>query len=120
MGEQYRLASPASFVTADDPPMFFFHGENDDLVPISQPEGMCQIMRQASVPVELYVVPSVGHIAAAMDPTAVDKCIVFLATQLQPRVRRENPPRESTQRQPRVSALPPSPVPSLAEHQEGS
>ena len=25
----YRDASPATFITADDPPMFFFHGEDD-------------------------------------------------------------------------------------------
>ncbi|TWU29292.1 alpha/beta hydrolase [Bythopirellula polymerisocia] len=88
MAEQYRLASPASFVTSDDPPMFFFHGENDDLVPITQPQGMCQIMQQAHVPAELYVVPKLGHIAAVMDHTALSKCIAFLNTQLK---RQESP-----------------------------
>ncbi len=82
LAEQYRLASPASFVTADDPPMFFFHGENDDLVPITQPQGMCQIMQHVHVPAELYVVPKLGHITAAMDRTALSKCIAFLSAQL--------------------------------------
>ena len=40
--EQYRLASPAAFVSADDPPMFFFHGEKDELVPLFSPQGMCE------------------------------------------------------------------------------
>ncbi len=82
LAEQYRLASPASFVTADDPPMFFFHGENDDLVPITQPQGMCQIMKHAHVPAELYVVPKLGHIAAAMDRTALSKSLDFFNSQL--------------------------------------
>ena len=83
MAEQYRLASPASFVTADDPPMFFFHGENDDLVPISQPQGMCRVLSQVSVPVEFYMVPKLGHIAAGMDRTALDKCVEFFVRQLE-------------------------------------
>ena len=29
--EKYRQASPAAFVTPDDPPMFFFHGEEDQV-----------------------------------------------------------------------------------------
>ena len=37
--EQYRLASPAAFVSADDPPMFFFHGERDELVPLVSPKA---------------------------------------------------------------------------------
>ena len=38
--EQYRLASPAAFVTADDPPIFFFHGESDQIVPLVSPTQM--------------------------------------------------------------------------------
>lgn len=83
VAEQYRLASPAAFVSPDDPPIFFFHAENDELVPLMSPRGMCQLMKQVDVPAELYVVPKVGHIAAAMDRTAVDKSIAFLSNYLQ-------------------------------------
>lgn len=83
VGEQYRLASPAAFVTADDPPMFFFHGENDDLVPIVSPQSMCRALQQVGVPAELYVVPRIGHNFAAMDRTALAKSIAFLAKNLQ-------------------------------------
>lgn len=80
--EQYRLASPAAFVSADDPPMFFFHGENDELVPLSLPEGMCASMTTCGCKAELYVIPAIGHTAAAMDRDAVEKSIAFLADQL--------------------------------------
>ena len=35
--DDYRDASPINFVTADDPPMYFFHGDSDELVPIRSP-----------------------------------------------------------------------------------
>ncbi|NOY42162.1 MAG: alpha/beta hydrolase [Planctomycetes bacterium] len=79
---QYRLASPAAFVTADDPPMFFFHGENDTLVPVDSPIAMCQQLNDAGVSAELYVVPNAGHVFAVMDRTALDKCATFLADKL--------------------------------------
>ncbi len=82
--DQYRLASPAAFVSADDPPMFFFHGEKDDLVPLNLPQGMCECMKGAGCSAELYVVPQIGHTAAAMDRTAVEKSIEFLAQHLKP------------------------------------
>ena len=84
-GEQYRLASPAEFVSADDPPMFFFHGEKDDLVPVASPISMCRSLSRVGVPAELYVVPNVGHIFAVLDRTALEKCAAFLAANLPPR-----------------------------------
>lgn len=80
--DQYRLASPAAFVTADDPPMFFFHGENDELVPLSLAKGMCEQLKLCGCSSDLYVVPMIGHTAAAMDRTAIQKGIDFLSQQL--------------------------------------
>lgn len=82
VGELYRLASPRAFVTGDDPPMFFFHGENDNLVPMLSPKAMCASLKAADVPAELYVVPKIGHIFAAMDHTALGKSVAFLAEKL--------------------------------------
>jgi acetyl esterase/lipase len=86
--EQYRLASPAAFVTPDDPPMFFFHGENDRLVPLASPEHMRQQLSRAGVPADLYIVPNLGHTAAAMDRGAIDRAIVFLEEHLKPQEQR--------------------------------
>jgi len=80
--EQYRLASPAEFVSADDPPMFFFHGEKDSLVPMSSPVMMCRDLKSVGVPSELYVVPNTGHVLAMLDRTALEKCATFFAEQL--------------------------------------
>ena len=80
--EQYRLASPASFVTADDPPMFFFHGENDDLVPLVSPQQMRDALTRVGVAADLYVVPRLGHIASCVDRGAIDRSIAFLGQHL--------------------------------------
>jgi acetyl esterase/lipase len=81
--DQYRLASPAAFITADDPPMFFFHGERDELVPLSLAQGMCDQLKLCGCSSDLYVVPMIGHTAAGMDRTAIQKGIDFLSQQLQ-------------------------------------
>lgn len=80
--EQYRLASPAEFVTEDDPPMFFFHGEKDNLVPLLSPQKMCESLSQLNVPAELYIVPDMGHNFAIFDRAALSKCVDFFTDQL--------------------------------------
>ena len=80
--DQYRLASPAAFISPDDPPMFFFHGEKDELVPVALARGMCEQLNLCGCSAELYVVPMIGHTAAAMDRTAVSKAIDFLSRHL--------------------------------------
>jgi acetyl esterase/lipase len=82
--EQYRLASPAAFITPDDPPFFFFHGEGDQMVPLVSPTQMRQELQAAGVSAELYVVPNVGHIACALNRTAVDRAVEFLEARLKP------------------------------------
>jgi acetyl esterase/lipase len=85
--EKYRLASPAAFVTPDDPPMFFFHGEKDRLVPLNSPEHMRQELAKAGVEADLYIVPNLGHTAAGMDRRAIDRAIAFLMEHLKPQER---------------------------------
>ncbi|MGI9430438.1 MAG: alpha/beta hydrolase fold domain-containing protein [Bythopirellula sp.] len=82
VGEKYRLASPRAFVTSDDPPMFFFHGENDNLVPMESPQAMCKSLQQVGVSANLYVVPKIGHNFAAMDRQALAKAVTFLQENL--------------------------------------
>jgi acetyl esterase/lipase len=84
MPEQYRLASPAAFVTKDDPPFFFFHGEHDDLVPIMSPTAMRAALTAAGVPADMYVAPKLGHIACCLNKPAIDKAVAFLETHLKP------------------------------------
>jgi hypothetical protein len=36
----------ANFITADDPPMYFFHGQQDLLVPVESPTEMVKLLRR--------------------------------------------------------------------------
>ena len=75
--EAYRVASPAAFVTGDDPPMFFFHGERDALVPIRSPQRMVELLTSSGVAAEIYTVEGRGHIAAVFDSDALAHAIAF-------------------------------------------
>ncbi|WP_291371833.1 prolyl oligopeptidase family serine peptidase [Cyclobacterium sp.] len=48
--EMYRLASPRTFITADDPPTLIFQGTIDSLVPVSQSDSLQLWLQQAGVP----------------------------------------------------------------------
>lgn len=81
--EVYRSASPASFVSPDDPPMFFYHGKRDTMVKIAEPTGMVAELKEAGVAATLYVVPEAGHIQAFLNRAAVTEGIRFLDRYLQ-------------------------------------
>ena len=74
----YRNASPAALVGPKSPPFFFYHGENDLLVPIEQPKQMLAALKKSGVQAELYIVPKTGHIAAFLNRQAIDEAIKFL------------------------------------------
>jgi len=80
----YRLASPAAFVTADDPPMFFFHGERDVLVPVLSPVGMQVLLNLAGVEATVHVVEGAGHFKTFFDRPAADLALKFLTEKLKP------------------------------------
>jgi acetyl esterase/lipase len=75
--DAYRDASPAHYVTSDDPPMFFFHGDSDELVPIRSPQKMVEQLRSAGVTTDFYTVKGAGHIPAALDQTARERALAF-------------------------------------------
>lgn len=91
--EAYRLASPTSFITRDDPPMFFFHGEKDILVPILSPLAMQGLLRASGVEAHLYTVAGAGHIAALFDEGARDASIKFLSRHLKTETAESGPTR---------------------------
>lgn len=76
--EVYHAASPRSFVTADDPPIFFYHGNGDTLVDIASPKGMMQDLETAGVPTGLYMIPEANHIQAIFDAPAGKEAMAFL------------------------------------------
>ncbi len=82
--ENYRRASPLRFVTDDDPPMFFFHGSRDGLVPRNSAEYLHDALLAMDIPSELFISQNRGHVGAYFDRTARDKAIDFLDHILKP------------------------------------
>jgi acetyl esterase/lipase len=80
--EAYELASPLKFVSADDPPAFFFHGEQDLLVPRLSAEAMVFSLKNAGVSASMHLVPKAGHLRAFFDADAIGKSIEFLDSHL--------------------------------------
>lgn len=77
LGELYLKASPIEHVTADDPPMLLYHGDADELVPISYASKMHQKLQQAGVDCEYMVLPGRSHIMAFVDTRGINRSIEF-------------------------------------------
>jgi acetyl esterase/lipase len=74
----YALASPLSFVTPDDPPIFLYHGADDWMVDASQAHRMLDALERAHVPATYLEVPG-GHLATFwFDEEPVRRAIDFL------------------------------------------
>lgn len=68
----YEEVSPYLHVSPDDPPMFFFHGDADELVDIRGAEEMVKALRKVGIPADLHVIKGGNHILAAMNPEALE------------------------------------------------
>ncbi|MFN7731354.1 MAG: alpha/beta hydrolase fold domain-containing protein [Pirellula sp.] len=78
----YREASPIEHVTPDDPPIFVFHGEDDQLVPIEYAERLKQRIEAAQVTLQYLTIPKKSHIMAFVDRSALDAAIDFFDVHL--------------------------------------
>ncbi len=76
---EYRAASPVTYVTANDPPVFLYHGGWDQLVPVDHALDYQKALEKAGVPNELYILRGRGHITAFLtDGPAVRAALDFL------------------------------------------
>lgn len=75
--DAYRIASPAAFVSSDDPPMFFFHGTRDLLVPAHSPQRMVSLLLKSQVPAEMHLITGAGHLEALFDQDTMQKALSF-------------------------------------------
>ncbi len=75
--DNYRNASPAAFITPDDPPMYFFSGVDDALVPIASPQKMVASLQKAGVTAEMHAIKNAGHLQALFDQSAIDNGFSF-------------------------------------------
>lgn len=59
--EAARFASPATYISKDDPPLLIFHGDKDKTVFLDQSEHFEKLSREAGLEVHLEIVPGAGH-----------------------------------------------------------
>ena len=90
--DAYEQASPNKYVTPDDPPMFFFHGAADDIVPIRSPKRMVERLKTAGVPVQFHEVPEAGHMGAAVDRATMFEALAFVERNLKAKTRADGEP----------------------------
>jgi len=77
--ERYAAASPIRHVSADDPPVFLYHGTLDAVVPVDHATDYKAALDRAGVRNELYLERGRGHVAAfLLDSGAVDAALDFL------------------------------------------
>lgn len=74
----YRDASPLTYCSGDDCPMFFYHGDNDLIVPPQASRIMCQRLKELGVETEFFTVEKQGHLITFIHPQARQAAIEFL------------------------------------------
>lgn len=74
-GEFARMASPASYVHANVPPVLIVHGQQDELVPPGQALAFTESLKKAGVPVTLRLVSNRGH--DVMNEESINEAIGF-------------------------------------------
>lgn len=80
--ERYKEASPITHLTRNDPPIFFYHGENDLLVPLTGVEKMVEKAKRMGVRCELMLVPQKEHILTFFDQDSFDRGLEFIEQQM--------------------------------------
>ncbi len=59
--ERYRVASPISYASADDPPVLTLQGDQDTLVPVEQAKELDEKMKAVGGSHTLIIFPGQGH-----------------------------------------------------------
>jgi len=81
--DTYRKASPYNYVTRDAPPFLFFHGTDDDLVPVDQSTRLADKLKGAGVPVQVVILDGERHgFGDANNQKAMRQMLDFLAERL--------------------------------------
>jgi acetyl esterase/lipase len=80
--EKFRDASAPVFADANDPPVFFFNGTADELVPVKWSKSCYDALKEKGVKVEMHTIEGASHLQAAMNATALQKASDFLFREL--------------------------------------
>jgi acetyl esterase/lipase len=83
-----KLASPVFHVDSRDPPLLWFHGDQDPQMPINQAHEMIGAYKKAGLPAQLEVVYGGGHGGKLFfTPEQMTQTAEFLKTALQSRAK---------------------------------
>lgn len=83
MPARYAAASPVAQIKPGHPPVFLYHGQADDLVPVDHSLDYKAALDRAGVRNELFLTRGLGHITAfLLDGPAVEAAIGFLDREL--------------------------------------
>ena len=78
--ELLKSASPVTYLTKDDPPLLIFHGDKDQLVPLSQSEHVHKLYQEMGLESSLRVIEGAGHGGPQFsDPTRYELVKDFFA-----------------------------------------
>ncbi len=80
--EKFKSASPAVFIDRNDPPVFFYNGTKDRLVPLYWTKPFFEALKKAGVKAEMHTIEGAGHMQAAMNTKALTKAYAFLKREL--------------------------------------
>jgi len=94
VSEKFRDASAPVFADENDPPVFFFNGTADELVPVKWSMSCYDALKAKGVKVEMHTIEGANHLQAAMNATALKKAGDFLLQELT--TAREVTPAEKT------------------------
>jgi len=78
----YANASPTTWVSADDPPVFMFMGTNDTLIDQDKARTFQQTLDAAGVENELLEIPGGNHLSVRTNRLAMIRSLRFLDSQL--------------------------------------
>ncbi len=81
--DKFHDASATAFVDKHDPPIFFFNGTADKLVPIAWSMSCHDALQAHGVKTRMHQIEGAGHLLAAMNPEALDQAYSFLQQELQ-------------------------------------
>ncbi len=75
----YHEASPVHDITNNSPPVFIYHGTDDDLVPLEHPNAFIAALRKHGVEHEVYWIEGRSHVLAHLfSGRAIPNAINFL------------------------------------------
>jgi acetyl esterase/lipase len=78
----YKAASPKLYASPEDPPFFFFHGDEDGLVPLHNSRCLHDELQKCGIESEFMQVDGQGHLMTFINQEARTKAVEFLKKHL--------------------------------------